>query len=107
MRGTVIKAGHRKLQCQYLAFECSNCEGSQIVKQTDGLFTQPVKCATKGCRNQPNFKPLLSSPHSRSINWRTLRIQELSDEAQVRGNVYTYIPTDKDATARLEKYVRM
>lgn len=84
MRGTVIKAGERKLQCQYLAFQCSHCEGSQIVKQTDGLFTQPIRCATKGCRNQSNFTPLLSSSHTRTINWRTLRIQELSDETQVR-----------------------
>ncbi|XP_044744963.1 DNA helicase MCM8-like [Coccinella septempunctata] len=77
VRGTVIKASGTKIQCEYLAFSCSSCKGTQMVKQKDSMFTYPLKCLTKGCQFKSNFIPLHSSPHTRTINCQTIKIQEL------------------------------
>ncbi|KAL3287853.1 hypothetical protein HHI36_002311 [Cryptolaemus montrouzieri] len=82
VRGTVIKASGVKIQCEYLAFSCSSCKGLQIVKQKDSLFTTPMKCLSRGCQVKSNFIPLHSSPHTRTINCQTLKIQELVGNEQ-------------------------
>ncbi|KAJ8934470.1 hypothetical protein NQ314_013345 [Rhamnusium bicolor] len=77
IKGTVIKAGHVKVICHYMAFSCSLCTGTQLVKQIDGIYTVPTSCPTKGCRVQSNFNPLHSSSFNRTISWQSIKIQEL------------------------------
>ncbi|KAJ8937576.1 hypothetical protein NQ318_023107 [Aromia moschata] len=52
IKGTVIKAGHVKVVCQYMAFSCGTCAGTQLVKQVDGVYSLPTSCPTKGCRSE-------------------------------------------------------
>lgn len=80
LKGTVIRAAHTKLICEYLAFKCSHCEGSQLIKQTDGCYTLPTRCPTKGCRAVSKFSPIINSQFNRNINWQIIKIQELLTE---------------------------
>ncbi|KAJ8924425.1 hypothetical protein NQ315_007221 [Exocentrus adspersus] len=77
IKGTVIKVGQVKIICQYLAFSCSGCNGTQLVKQVDGVYTMPNSCPTQGCRVQYNFTPLHLSPFNRTVSWQSIKIQEL------------------------------
>ncbi|KAG5881754.1 hypothetical protein JTB14_029082 [Gonioctena quinquepunctata] len=77
IKGTVIKASHVKLICQYLTFSCNICSGTQIVKQIDGAYTTPIKCPTIGCSTQSNFSPEPSSVFNRTISWQPIKVQEL------------------------------
>ncbi|XP_018568092.1 DNA helicase MCM8-like [Anoplophora glabripennis] len=77
IKGTVIKVGQVKVICQYLAFSCPSCTGTQLVKQKDGIYTMPNNCPTKGCRVHSNFAPLHSSAFNRTISWQSIKIQEL------------------------------
>ncbi|XP_045483786.1 DNA helicase MCM8-like [Harmonia axyridis] len=77
VRGTVIKASGVKIQCEYLAFSCSSCKGTQIIRQKESMFTCPIKCLTKGCQVRSNFIPLHSSPFTRTLNSQIIKIQEL------------------------------
>lgn len=86
VRGTVIKARNKRLLCQYMAFQCSSCGGTEIIRQAGGLFTPPSRCNTKNCGAHSNFKPLLSSPHTRTVDWQIIKIQELISDTQV-GNL--------------------
>lgn len=83
LKGTVIRAAHTKLVCQYLAFKCSQCEGSQLVKQIDGCYTVPPRCPRKGCRSLSNFSPIIDSPFNRNVNWQIIKIQELIEAEEV------------------------
>ncbi|CAH1977529.1 unnamed protein product [Acanthoscelides obtectus] len=82
VKGTVIKAGQVKLVCQYLAFQCASCEGTQMITQSDGGYTLPTKCLTRGCHSQKNFIPLHISPYNRIITWQSIKIQELMGNEQ-------------------------
>ncbi|KAJ8972971.1 hypothetical protein NQ317_019318 [Molorchus minor] len=77
IKGTVIKAGQVKIICQYLAFACCSCSGTQLVKQVDGLFSSPISCPTRGCKVISNFVGLYDSPFTRTISWQSIKIQEL------------------------------
>lgn len=89
IKGTVIKVGQVKVICQYLAFSCPSCSGTQLVKQVDGIYTIPNNCPTKGCRVHSNFSPLHSSAFNRTISWQSIKIQELITNQEVKYfNVY-------------------
>lgn len=83
VRGTVIKARNKRLLCQYMAFQCNACGGTEIIKQIGGQFTSPSQCDTEDCKGRPNFKPLLSSPYTRTVDWQSIKIQELIGDTQV------------------------
>lgn len=77
-----MKAGNRQLLCQYLAFQCSSCMGTQVVQQEGGLYTPPTKCLTKMCKAQFNFSPLWTSPNTKTVDWQCLKIQELVGDSE-------------------------
>lgn len=96
LKGTVIRAAHTKLVCEYLAFKCSQCEGSQLVKQIDGCYTIPTRCPTKGCRALSSFTPIINSPFNRNINWQIIKIQEiLTEEVGILHYVHVTLTTSK------------
>ncbi|XP_066995008.2 DNA helicase MCM8 isoform X2 [Anabrus simplex] len=84
VRGTIMRVGNIKLLCTWMAFECNTCHGMQCVKQPEGIFTEPTKCTTDGCKAR-SFSPLLSSPYTQTINWRSVRLQELVADDQREG----------------------
>ncbi|CAH1099457.1 unnamed protein product [Psylliodes chrysocephalus] len=77
IRGTVIKASHEKLVSQYLTFACGTCSGTQIIEQTDGLYTLPTKCQTHDCKSRSNFSVVHDSPFNRVVSWQSIKIQEV------------------------------
>ncbi|XP_069669025.1 DNA helicase MCM8 [Periplaneta americana] len=84
VRGTIIRVGNIKLLCMWMAFECNTCCAVQCVKQQDGFFSQPTKCTTEGCRAK-SFRPLYSSPFTQTINWQSVRLQEIVSDDQREG----------------------
>ncbi|GJQ86750.1 hypothetical protein Trydic_g5549 [Trypoxylus dichotomus] len=94
VRGTVIKVGAPRLQCQYIAFKCNTCENIQVVQQLDGIFALPTRCLTKGCRSH-NFVPQLTSPFTRTINHQIIKLQEVNADVQgISGRVPRTIECD-------------
>lgn len=83
VRGTIIRVGNMKLLCTWMGFQCNSCSSVQTVRQPDGVFTQPTVCASQACRAR-SFTPLCSSHYTQTLNWQTVRLQELVDDDQVR-----------------------
>lgn len=87
VHGTIIRVGNIKLLCVWLAFQCNICHAVQCVKQPEGVFSQPTKCITGGCRAK-SFTPLHSSPFTQTVNWQCVRLQEiLADDQREGGRV--------------------
>ncbi|XP_049789773.1 DNA helicase MCM8-like isoform X1 [Schistocerca nitens] len=87
VHGTIIRVSSVKLLCVWMAFECNICHGMQCVKQPEGVLTIPTKCRTGGCRGR-TFTPLHSSPYTQTINWQSVRLQELvADDRREGGRV--------------------
>ncbi|XP_023713676.1 DNA helicase MCM8 isoform X1 [Cryptotermes secundus] len=87
VRGTIIRVGNIKLLCVWMAFQCNICHAVQCVKQPEGFFSQPTKCITEGCRAK-SFTPLHSSPFTQTVNWQSVRLQEiLADDQREGGRV--------------------
>uniref|UniRef100_A0A1B6LNA8 DNA helicase MCM8 n=1 Tax=Graphocephala atropunctata TaxID=36148 RepID=A0A1B6LNA8_9HEMI len=84
VRGTIIRVGNMKLLCTWMGFQCVACGGVQTVRQPDGAFTQPTVCAGSTCRAR-NFTPLCGSTYTQTLNWQTVRLQELVDDDQREG----------------------
>ncbi|XP_021920496.1 DNA helicase MCM8 isoform X1 [Zootermopsis nevadensis] len=84
VRGTIIRVGNIKLLCVWMAFQCNTCLALQCVKQPEGCFTQPTKCITEGCRAK-SFTPLHTSPFTQTINWQSVRLQEIVSDDQREG----------------------
>lgn len=77
--GTVIKSTYKKLQCTWMAFKCSKCSFAQAVKQIEHKFTPPRKCLLTGCKKTTDFIPILTSPHTKTVEQQLIKIQELFD----------------------------
>ncbi|XP_058823295.1 DNA helicase MCM8 [Topomyia yanbarensis] len=75
IRGTVIRAGSSQIVNTWMAFRCSLCQGQQIIRQTDGIFTLPTSCR-QGCKARSNFVPLRSSIFTRTEAFQSVRLQE-------------------------------
>ncbi|XP_046658470.1 DNA helicase MCM8 [Homalodisca vitripennis] len=84
VRGTIIRVGNMKLLCTWLGFQCAACGSVQTVRQPDGAYTQPTVCASNNCRAR-SFNPLCSSTYTQTLNWQTVRLQELVDDDQREG----------------------
>ncbi|KAG8226903.1 hypothetical protein J437_LFUL007817 [Ladona fulva] len=84
VRGTIIRAGNIKLLCDWLAFSCNSCQNVQCVKQPEGIYTQPTKCRTGGCRSK-SFTPQRSSLLTLTVNWQSVRLQEIVADDQREG----------------------
>ncbi|XP_054257104.1 DNA helicase MCM8-like isoform X2 [Macrosteles quadrilineatus] len=84
VRGTIIRVSNMKLLCTWLGFQCNTCGSVQTVKQQEGLYTQPTVCGSPTCRVR-SFTPLCSSSLTQTLNWQTVRLQELVDDDQREG----------------------
>jgi len=82
VRGTIIRVGSMKPAAKWMAFSCLTCSDVQTVRQPQGIFTQPTKCRTNGCRSR-SFAPCRSSQFTQTVNWQTIRLQEIAADEQV------------------------
>ncbi|XP_048727562.2 DNA helicase MCM8-like isoform X2 [Ostrea edulis] len=76
VKGTVVRVSNIKPLCTHLAFQCCSCASVQSITLPDGKFVQPTRCPVQGCRGK-SFIPCRSSELTQTIDWQTVRIQEI------------------------------
>uniref|UniRef100_A0A673G8W6 DNA helicase MCM8 n=1 Tax=Sinocyclocheilus rhinocerous TaxID=307959 RepID=A0A673G8W6_9TELE len=76
IRGTVVRVSNIKPLCSKLAFVCNSCGDAQSVSLPDGKYTIPTKCLQTECRGR-SFTPNRSSPLTLTVDWQTIKVQEL------------------------------
>lgn len=76
IRGTVVRVSNIKPLCMKLAFVCNSCGDTQSVALPDGKYTMPTKCLQSECRGR-SFTPNRSSPFTLTVDWQTIKVQEL------------------------------
>ncbi|CAH3150664.1 unnamed protein product, partial [Porites evermanni] len=54
---------------------------TQAISLTDGKYAVPTKCSSVDCRGR-SFTPERSSPLTKTIDWQTVRVQEIMDDDQ-------------------------
>ena len=75
-RGTVVRISHVRPICTWLAFECATCLLVHSVHQPCGKFLEPMKCPGPACRSR-RFTPLRSHRQTVTVDWQTIRLQEI------------------------------
>ncbi|XP_039594602.1 DNA helicase MCM8 isoform X2 [Polypterus senegalus] len=87
LRGTVVRVSNIKPMCAKMAFTCNTCREIQCLALPDGKFTTPTKCCRPDCRSR-SFLPNLSSPLTVTVDWQTIKVQELmSDDQREAGRI--------------------
>ncbi|OWF54901.1 DNA helicase MCM8-like [Mizuhopecten yessoensis] len=81
IKGTVVRVGNIKPLCTRLAFECNSCGMVQSVSLPDGKYVLPTKCPSQECRSK-TFVPRRSSDLTQTIDWQTIRVQEIMGDTQ-------------------------
>lgn len=81
VKGTVVRVGNIKPLCTTMTFECLTCQTEQSVTLPDGKYVTPAKCPTEGCRGK-TFLPKRSSGMTETIDWQTIRVQEIMSDNQ-------------------------
>ncbi|KAK7103109.1 DNA helicase MCM8-like [Littorina saxatilis] len=81
VKGTVVRVSNIKPMCTTLAFECITCQAQQSVALPDGKYITPTKCPGENCRGK-TFVPKRSSSLTETIDWQTVRVQEIMADNQ-------------------------
>ncbi|XP_064002305.1 DNA helicase MCM8 isoform X1 [Pogoniulus pusillus] len=81
LRGTVVRVSNIKPLCTKIAFVCGTCGDVQSVPLPDGKYTLPTKCLVPECRGR-SFTPDRSSPLTTTVDWQSVKVQELISEDQ-------------------------
>ncbi|KAM5246058.1 DNA helicase MCM8 isoform 4-T4 [Ctenodactylus gundi] len=81
LRGTVVRVSNIKPLCVKMAFLCAACGEIQSLSLPDGKYNLPTKCPVPACRGK-SFAPLRSSPLTVTMDWQSIRLQELMSDAQ-------------------------
>uniref|UniRef100_A0A6I8PEL4 DNA helicase MCM8 n=1 Tax=Ornithorhynchus anatinus TaxID=9258 RepID=A0A6I8PEL4_ORNAN len=87
LRGTVVRVGNIKPLCTKMAFLCAACGELQTISLPDGKYCLPTKCPVPECRGK-SFLAQRSSPLTVTVDWQTIKIQELmSDDQREAGRI--------------------
>uniref|UniRef100_A0AAY4CFJ3 DNA helicase MCM8 n=1 Tax=Denticeps clupeoides TaxID=299321 RepID=A0AAY4CFJ3_9TELE len=87
IRGTVVRVSNIKPLCRKMAFTCNSCGDTQSLHMPDGKYTIPTKCLQYDCRSR-SFTPNRSSPLTLTVDWQTIKVQELmSDDQRESGRI--------------------
>ncbi|XP_040836911.1 DNA helicase MCM8 isoform X2 [Ochotona curzoniae] len=87
LRGTVVRVSNIKPLCTKMAFRCASCGKVQSFPLPDGKYSLPTKCPVPGCRGR-SFAALPSSPLTVTMDWQSIKIQELmSDDQREAGRI--------------------
>ncbi|XP_015587968.1 DNA helicase MCM8 isoform X2 [Cephus cinctus] len=78
-RGCVIRVARSKHLAQWIVFVCSKCGLQKVIKQPDGIYTVPRRCNICGVTK---YKPVLDSPHTKTVLFQMIRVQEHFDDEQ-------------------------
>lgn len=81
IHGTVIRVSNVKPLVKKMAFSCNLCSQTQVVHLTDGKYSIPTQCSSVDCRGK-SFTPERSSPMTETIDWQTIKVQEIMDDDQ-------------------------
>jgi len=81
IHGTVVRVSNVKPLVTKMAFSCNLCGEIQAIHLTDGKYSVPTKCSSVDCRGR-SFTPERSSPLTETIDWQTVRVQEIMDDDQ-------------------------
>ncbi|XP_052800629.1 DNA helicase MCM8-like isoform X2 [Mya arenaria] len=81
VKGTVVRVSNIKPLCTVMAFQCNTCSETQTMNLPDGKYTVPTSCAGANCRAR-QFQPLRSSNLTETIDWQTIRLQEIMGDDQ-------------------------
>ncbi|XP_078352072.1 DNA helicase MCM8-like isoform X2 [Oculina patagonica] len=81
IHGTVIRVSNVKPLVKKMAFSCNLCSETQVIHLADGKYSMPTKCSSVDCRGR-SFTPERSSPMTETIDWQTVRVQEIMDDDQ-------------------------
>ncbi|XP_046886503.1 DNA helicase MCM8 [Hypomesus transpacificus] len=76
IRGTVVRVSNIRPLCTRLAFTCNGCTHTHALPLPHGKFTTPTKCVQPECRSR-SFTPNRSSPLTQTVDWQTIKVQEL------------------------------
>ncbi|EDO27446.1 predicted protein, partial [Nematostella vectensis] len=79
IRGTVVRVSNVKPMVTKMAFTCNLCGEAQSVALPDGKYKIPSKCPAPECRGR-SFTPQRSSPLTTTMDWQSVRIQEIMDD---------------------------
>lgn len=87
IRGTVVRVGSVKPFVTKMAFSCNSCGEDQTINFPEGKYILPMKCASRECRGKI-FVPQRCSPCTETIDWQTIKIQEImSDDQREAGRI--------------------
>ncbi|GAB5569405.1 DNA helicase MCM8 isoform X2 [Prionailurus iriomotensis] len=87
LRGTVVRVSNIKPLCTKMAFLCAACGEVQGFPLPDGKYNLPTKCPVPICRGR-SFTALRSSPLTVTMDWQSIKIQELmSDDQREAGRI--------------------
>uniref|UniRef100_A0A452TEU9 DNA helicase MCM8 n=1 Tax=Ursus maritimus TaxID=29073 RepID=A0A452TEU9_URSMA len=87
LRGTVVRVSNIKPLCTKMAFLCAACGEVQGFSFPDGKYNLPTKCPVPTCRGR-SFTALRSSPLTVTMDWQSIKIQELmSDDQREAGRI--------------------
>ncbi|EDQ88139.1 uncharacterized protein MONBRDRAFT_9453 [Monosiga brevicollis MX1] len=81
IKGTVVRVGSVKPLPVRLCFICNHCGEETVLALAEGKYATPSKCATDGCQSR-SFVPSRGSPRTQSIDFQTIRLQELVEDEQ-------------------------
>ncbi|XP_068682388.1 DNA helicase MCM8-like isoform X2 [Montipora capricornis] len=81
IHGTVVRVSNVKPLVTKMAFSCNLCGETQAIHLKDGKYSVPTKCSSSDCRGR-SFYPERSSPLTETIDWQTIRVQEIMDDDQ-------------------------
>lgn len=76
VKGTIVRISQVRPVCKWMAFECSSCLSVHSVHQQYGKFLEPQSCPGHGCRSR-RFVPLRSHKQTITVDWQTVRLQEI------------------------------
>jgi DNA helicase MCM8 len=70
-----MRVPEAKIQNTWVQFDCTACNGSQLVMQPDGLYTLPRLCLTKTCKAKSAFVARFRSRFTQMV--QKIRLQEM------------------------------
>ncbi|ESO83521.1 hypothetical protein LOTGIDRAFT_207337 [Lottia gigantea] len=94
IKGTVVRVSNIKPLCTNMGFECITCGTLQCLALPDGKYITPTRCISNLCRGRI-FIPQVSSSFTETIDWQTIRVQEImSDDQKESGRIPRTIDCD-------------
>eukprot|EP01135_Chromosphaera_perkinsii_P002385 Nk52_evm39s222 gene=Nk52_evmTU39s222 len=94
IQGTVARVGNVKPFATQLSFICPRCNSEQLVRVSEGKYSQPTSCSSGECKSKI-FKLQTTSEETKTIDWQKIKLQEiLQDDDRDSGRIPRTIEVD-------------